>query len=98
MGCVEEAGLEALVGGSLLGAQPLLLRHELTAIEEAAHRDTTPQRLLELANSTSSDVLIVVATTARRGAKGKTCEHDRSSQAARSAAHNLSCQISRPLP
>lgn len=32
----------------------------LTAIEEAAHRDTTPQRLLEIAKSASSDVLIVV--------------------------------------
>ena len=32
----------------------------LTEIEQAGHRDTTPQRLLELANSTSIDVLTVV--------------------------------------
>lgn len=32
----------------------------LTEIEQAAHKETTPERLLELANSTNLDVLIVV--------------------------------------
>lgn len=42
----------------------------LTETEEAAHRDTTPERLLELANSTDPDVLIVVGENQNLPAAG----------------------------
>lgn len=45
----------------------------LTEIEQAAHKETTPERLLELANSTNLDVLIVVGASRTSRPRASSC-------------------------